>query len=146
MNIFETMILMVVSGLIGGGITYYFSQKTENYKFSQLQRQKAEMVARFFAKWTKYRGKEKDFLNEKELIDYYEDLSQLSLELSLWIKDEKLLDKIMSRTQMKKGSPNVREIIGKIRELILETKNDKFNPHDITLWPNDEDATKLFKL
>jgi hypothetical protein len=85
-------------------------------------------------------------LNEKELIDYYEELSQLSLELSLWIKDEKLLDKIMSRTQMKEKSPNVREIVGKIRELILDTKNDKFNPHDITLWPNDEDAVKLFKL
>jgi len=146
MNILETIIITIASGLIGGGISYYFAQKTENYKFSQLQRQKAEMVARYFAQWVKYQGNEKDFLSEKELITHYEELNRMSLELSLWIKDEKLLDEIMSRTQNKEGTANVRAIIGKIRKLILGIGNDKFNSQNITLWPKPEDAKKLFKL
>ncbi|MGH7246236.1 MAG: hypothetical protein ACREGI_04870 [Candidatus Levyibacteriota bacterium] len=146
MNILETIIVTIASGLIGGAISYYFAQKIEDYKFSQAERQKAEMIATFFAKWIKYRGKERDFLNDKELIDYYEELNKMSLEITLWIKDEKVLNEIMSRTQLKDGVGNIFLITTKIRKLILNLKDDKFDYKNITNWPNPEETKKLFKL
>ena len=44
-------------------IRHEYEKKLEDYRFSQLQRQKAETIATFFAKWIKYRGNEKKFLN-----------------------------------------------------------------------------------
>jgi hypothetical protein len=126
-------------------IQHEYDKKLEDYKFSQLQRQKAETIANYFALWTKYRGNEEKILNKNELITYYEDLSRMSLELSLWIKDGELLNEIMSRTQNKEGSSDIRTIIGKIRKLILGIEVDKFNSEEITLWPTDKKSDKLFK-
>lgn len=127
-------------------IQHEYDKKLEDYKFSQLERQKAEMIATFFAKWIKYRGKERDFLNDKELIDYYEELNRMSLEITLWIKDEEVLNEIMSRTQLKDGVGDIFSITTKIRKLILNLKNDKFDYKNITNWPNPEQTKKLFKL
>ncbi|MCL5095509.1 MAG: hypothetical protein M1575_02170 [Patescibacteria group bacterium] len=127
-------------------IRHEYDKKLEDYRFSQLQRQKAETIATFFAKWIKYRGHEKDFLDEKELINYYEELNKMSLELSLWIKDEQLLNEIMSRTQMNEKASDTKAIVGMVRKMILEIKRDKFNSQNITLWPSSEETNRLFKL
>lgn len=127
----------MVSGSIGGSISYYFAQKTENYKFLQLQKQKAEAVARLFARWIKYRGKEKDCLNQNELIEYFEELNRMSFEISFWITDHKLLTDIMLRLQNASDAKDIRAIIGDIRKLILENPKDKFDAQQITLWPKD---------
>lgn len=127
-------------------IQHEYAKKLEAYKFSQVERQKAEMIATFFAKWIKYRGKEREFLTDKELIDYYEELNKLSFELTLWIKDEEVLNEIMNRTQLKDGVGDIFSIITRIRKLILDIKNDKFDYKNITNWPNAEQAKKLFKL
>ena len=139
----ETIIITMTSGLIGGYISYYFSQKTEKYKFTQLQRQKAETIAKLFAKWIKYSGKEKDYLPKDQLIDFYEELNRMSFEISLWLKDDKLLSDIMARLQLKDGSKQIRELTGEIRNLILEEKT-KFDPQEIILWPNSDIANELF--
>lgn len=135
MNIIQTIIITIASGLIGGYISYYFTQKTENYKFIQLQKQKAEAIAKLFARWIKFQGKEVDILNDKELKDYFEDLNKMSLELTLWIKDEQLLNNIMLRLQNHESAKDIRNIVGDVRKMILENKNDKFDIQQITLWP-----------
>ncbi|HAE36604.1 MAG: hypothetical protein UR85_C0004G0058 [Candidatus Nomurabacteria bacterium GW2011_GWF2_35_66] len=135
MNTIGTIIITIASGLIGGYISYYFAQKTENYKFIQLQKQKAESIAKLFARWIKYQGKEVDILNDKELKDYFEDLNRMSLELTLWIKDEQLLNNIMLRLQNHESAKDVRNIVGDVRKMIIENQNDKFDSSQITLWP-----------
>lgn len=135
MDTIETIVITIMSGLIGGYVSYYFSEQTEKYKFVQLQRQKAEAVARLFSRWIKYRGKEANYLNEKELFDYFEELNQMTFELSLWISDEKLLTDIMLRLQNHQEAKDVRSLIGDIRKLILDKPFDKFNVQEITVWP-----------
>jgi len=132
---FETITITISSGLIGGFISFYFAQKTEKYKFAQLQKQKAEAVARLFSKWIKYSEEEIKRLNEEQLSDYYEELNRMSIEVSFWIKDQKLLTDIMIRLQNDPSSKNIREIIGEVRKLILENPKDVFDAQKITLWP-----------
>ena len=137
MDIIQTITLTIASSLIGGFTSFYFAQKTENYRFLQLQKQKAEAVARLFAKWTKYKGKENELLNQNELLDYFEELNQMSFELSLWIQDEELLTDIMLRLQNDSAAKDVRTLVGETRKLILEKPNDKFDHQQITLWPKN---------
>lgn len=137
MDTIETIIITITSGFVGGFISYYFAEKTENYKFAQLQKQKAEVVAKLFSKWIKYSGKEKEHLDTKELSEYYEELNKMSCEISLWIKDHKLLTDIMLRLQNNPGAKNIRKIIGDTRKFILENAKDEFNDQEITLWPKD---------
>lgn len=135
MDTIETIIITISSGLIGGFISFYFAQKTEKYKFAQLQKQKAEAVARLFSKWIKYKEEDLKKLNIEELNNYYEELNKMSIEISFWIKDQKLLTDIMLRLQNDPDAKNIRQIIGEVRRLILENSKDAFDPQKITLWP-----------
>jgi len=125
-------------------IQYEYDRKLEDYKFSRLQRQKAEIIARLFARWIKYLGKEEGFLNKEALIDYYEELNQMSLELSLWIPDKEILDDIMARLRLAESAKDVRTLMGQIRKLILDDKRDAFDPQNIVLWPNEKMKDKIF--
>ena len=51
-------------------IQHKYEKRLEDHKFNQIQKQKAESVARLFARWIKYRGHEEKFLDTKELIEY----------------------------------------------------------------------------
>jgi len=125
-------------------IQHEYDKKLEEHKFQQLQREKAETIARLFARWIKYRGTESEYLNKGELIDFYEELNQMSLEISLWIRDPKILTDIMAKLQLKGDSRDIRALSGEIRKLILNI-DDGFNPQEIVLWPNKEIGEKLFK-
>ncbi|MFA5054426.1 MAG: hypothetical protein WC565_10225 [Parcubacteria group bacterium] len=125
-------------------IQHEYNKKIEDYRFRQLQRQKAEIIARLFSKWIKYRGNEDKYLDKKELVNFYEELNQMSLEISIWIEDVELLRDVMARLQLKDGAKNVRDLAGQIRKLILKNPEDQFDPQDIVLWPNSETASKLF--
>ncbi len=127
---------------IDKSIQHEYDKKLEEYRFSQLQRQKAELVARFFARWIKYRGKEKEFLNPDQLVDYYEDLNQMSFEITLWIKDVALLNNIMKRLQGVDQSESIHQLIGQVRKLILDT-DDGFDYNQITIWPKPEEMEGL---
>ena len=85
-------------------------------------------------------------MNDKELIDYYEELNKISLEMTLWIKGEQVLNEIMFRTQLKDGVGDIFSITSKIRKLILNLKDDAFDYKVITRWLNPEVTKKLFKL
>ena len=133
----------ILTVILTAAVTYFFSVKLENYRFEQLQKQKAEATAAFIAKWIKYRGKEENFLtNKRELLDYYEELNRMSFELSLWIEDEKFLTDLMVRLQNGDDAKDTREILGNLRKLILNLKNDDFDSKNITIWPAKDDIFK----
>lgn len=115
-------------------IQHEYDKKLEDYRFSILQREQAAKIATFFARWAKYSAKEKAILNKKEMHDYYEDLTRMSYELSLWIPDEKLVKKIMSRLELKEGAPEVKELLIEIREHILGKKTKTLKAGEIIHW------------
>jgi hypothetical protein len=115
-------------------IEHEYSKKIEDYRFSILQREQASKIASLLAKWAKYSAKEKTILKEKELYDYYEELTRLSYEISLWINDEELVKKIMVRLENKEGAPQNKELLIKIREHILGKKTKQLKAENIIHW------------
>lgn len=134
-----------IEARLAKSIQHEYNKRLEDYKFSQMQRQKAEIVARLFAKWIKYRGSEETLLDKGDLINYYEELNQMSLELSLWIPDVALLDDIMGRFVGQENAKDIRNLIGQIRKLILNNTNDSFNSQNIALWPSQAMGDRIFK-
>lgn len=115
-------------------IEHEYAKKLEDYRFSILQREQAAKIASLFAKWAKYSAKETTILKRKELYDYYEELTRLSYELSLWISDEELVKKIMARFELKEGAPKTKELLIEIREHILGKKTKKLKAKEIIHW------------
>jgi hypothetical protein len=99
-----------------------------------LQRIQAAKLAELFAKWSKYGAKEKQILSPKELYDYYEELTRMSYELSLWLKDESLLIKIMKRLTLTQDSPKPKELLIEIRQVILGKKPKRLKADDLVHW------------
>lgn len=126
-------------------IRHDYDKELEDYKFSQLQRKKAESVANLFSHWIKYRGKENSLLSKKEQFEYYENLNKMSIEISLWIKDEVLLTDIMGRLQNKPDAKTVHELVGEVRKLILNDKEDSFDSMEVVVWPRQELLEDLLK-
>jgi hypothetical protein len=61
-------------------VNHILSKKLDDYRYGQLQRQKAEVVAQLLAKWGKYRGGEGAILkSDAELYDYYEEFKPVIL-------------------------------------------------------------------
>lgn len=137
---------VLITARLEKSIQHEYDKKIEDYKIEELHRQKAEVVAKLFSKWLKYRGKEDEILSDKDLIDYYEELTKMSYEIALWIKDEKLLSEIMLRLTNNNQAKDKRVLIGEIRKLILNNKEDCFDSQEIVEWPNLEIQKKLFKL
>jgi len=118
-------------------IRHEYDKQLEEYKFSLSKRDKVANIASFFSLWIKYRGYEKKWLEEQELIDYYRELTKMSFELALWIDDEVLLKDIMKRLKNEDGSQNTVELLLKVKKLISENKESTLEAQDITLWPAD---------
>jgi hypothetical protein len=126
----------LLAGLLSGGIiavalTFYFNRRLET---EALQRIQAAKLAELFAKWSKYSAKEKQILNRKELYDYYEELTRMSYELSLWLKDETLLIKILRRLVLTKDSPQPKELLIEVRRLILGKKTKHLTANELVHW------------
>jgi len=145
MENYWTIIIPFITLIIGGLIGYFSGIKLESYRFEIRRREQAVKIAEFFAKWIKYRGREEKLLSKKELVDYYEDLTRMSFEISLWIEDEEVLKKIMALLSYAKGAPNVREILIKVRDLISKSKTKSFKANNIIVWPKDEKVNELFR-
>lgn len=144
-GIVQWLLALWIKTRLEKSIQHEYDKQIEDYKFSQLRRQKAELIARLFAKWGKYHGKEKDILDKDSLINYYEDLNRMSYELSLWLDDAELLNDIMNRFKLDEKAKDNRTLIGSVRKLILGKPDDTFNPLEIILWPNQEISDELFK-
>ncbi len=70
------------------------------------------------------------------MIEHYSQLTRMSLELSLWIKDVDLLNDIMGLFSHSNSASDIRTLVGKVRKLILEDQYDKFDPNNIVTWPS----------
>lgn len=139
----QWLLAMWIKTRLEKSIQHEYDKSLEDYRFQQLQRKKAETVSRLFAKWIKYGGAEFEYLNKNELINFYEELNQMSLEISLWI-DEKILIDIMACLEQKDGAKDIRTLAGQVRKLILNNDKDGFDALKIVLWPNLEMKKKLF--
>jgi hypothetical protein len=130
MDILGTIIITITSGLIGGFISYYFAEKTENYKFELLKMEQAAKVAELFAFWLKCDDEVlKEFTN-KERRDHCERLNKLTWELTIWIPDEKLVEDIMNRLS-NNSRKDIKEIILSIREQIQKKKSKRLKWGDL---------------
>lgn len=132
-----------IGARIDKSIQHEYDKKLEDYKNSRIRREKAELVAKLFSQWIRYRGREKTILNKEDLMDYYETLNRMSLELALWIDDVEVLNDVMKRLTNRDNPKSIYEIIGQVRHLIQEGEDD-FDPHNIVLWPVDEDVDNLY--
>lgn len=137
MDIVQTITITLASGLIGGCISYYFTERTEDYKFLVSKRDKIANIASFFSLWIKYRGHEQRWLEGKDLIEYYQELTKMSFELALWVDDEDLLKDVMRRLKNEDGSEQTVDLLLKVKKLISKNKESKLKAEDITLWPAD---------
>jgi len=144
MEIYWTIIIALITLIIGGLIGYFSGIKLESYRFEIRRREQAVRIAEFFARWIKYRGKEEKLLSKEELINYYEDLTRMSFEISLWIDDEEILKKIMARLVHREEAPEVRELLIEVRDLISKSKTKFFKADDIVVWPKGEKEDEIF--
>ncbi|MDP3402884.1 MAG: hypothetical protein Q8S35_02935, partial [bacterium] len=122
----------LIDARIDKSIQYHYDKELENYKTSRARREKAELVAKLFSIWIKYRGRETKLLTNEELIERWEDLNRMSLELALWIEDVQLLNDVMTRLQNADNAKSIYALMGEVRKLILE-KEDDFDPINIVL-------------
>ena len=134
LGIIQFLLANWIKARLEKSIQHEYDKKLEDYRFSILQREQAAKIATFFARWAKYSAREKTILNKKELHDYYEELTRMSYELSLWIPDENLVKKIMSRLELKKGAPEVKTLLIEIREHILGKKTETLKAGEIIHW------------
>ncbi len=133
MNILETVIISVSSALIGGYVSYYFSQKTENYKFELLKKEQAAKVAELFAFWLKCDDDVLKEFTKKERRDHVEKLNRLTWELAIWIPDEDLVEDIMDRLSHS-SKKDIKEILLNIREQIQRKKSQKLKWEDLVYF------------
>lgn len=130
MNIVETLIIAISSGLIGGFISYYFSEKTVNYKFEILKKEQATKVAELFSFWLTCNDENLKSFSKKERSDHCEKLNRLTWELAIWIPDEELVNEIMKKLSHN-SRKDIKEIILKLREQIQRKKSKKIKWEDL---------------
>ena len=134
MNIIITLILTITSGLIGGFTSYYFAEKTENYKFELLKQEQASKIADLFAYWIKYDDSTFKELDDESQKDYYHNLNKLSWELAIWISDESVVKEIMFRLGNDKKAKDIRILILEARKLLQKKENKYLKPKDIVYF------------
>jgi hypothetical protein len=135
-NFWQTITIGILSGGLSAAIVGAFLGHFLNKRLDKESRQRIEAakVAESFARWAKYAGKEDSILDKKDLYNYYEDLTKMSYELSLWIKNEKLVKEIMKRFVNSEDALSTKELIIKVRELILNKKSKKLTANDLVHW------------
>ncbi|MHB1330370.1 MAG: hypothetical protein ACYCY6_00100 [Minisyncoccota bacterium] len=137
LGIIQWILSIWIKSRLEQSIRHEYDRQLEEYKFSLSKRDKVANIASFFSLWIKYRGNERAWLDEKELIEYYRELTKMSFELALWVDDENLLKDVMKRLKNKDGSQGTIELLLKVKKLISENKESSLKAEDITLWPAD---------
>jgi len=100
-------------------IKLQYDKLLEDYKTSQIQRQKAALVAEWIA-----------FPEDRKR------LNQLTLEAFMWLPKDTSA-KLSQMLTLVPGSPNVREIVEEVREIIIG-KDEKIDPNSIILFPSKD--------
>ena len=112
----------LIGGLISGFLTYLFTVRIEEKKFAIFQREQAARIAELFSEWTKYGGKDTEYLKGEQLRERFTKLNKLTWELTIWIPDEILVKEIMKRLNNAGNAKDIKEIIIKVREILSNKK------------------------
>ena len=142
LGIIQWLLSIWIKARLEKSIQHEYDKRLEEYKFSISKRDKIANIASFFSLWIKYRGHERKWLNNQDLIDYYKELTKMSFELALWVDDDDFLKDIMKRLKNEDGSENTINLLLKAKKIISENKQTALKAEDITLWPAD---TKFIK-
>lgn len=134
----QAIFLVLIKNYFENSIKHSFDIKLLEYQTILARREKAAQLAYALARWIKYRGHENEWLNEKELADYYEELTRLSFELSLVLEDEKLLLDVMKKFEYPENKTHVKDLIFALRKILQEKPDEIFKSENIVTWPKDE--------
>ena len=126
MEILGTIILMILSGLIG----YYFAKKTEKYKFELFKKEQAVKVAELLSLWIKYDKESVDKMRPEERKNYFEKLNRLTWEIAIWIPSEHLVKRIMDKLSHK-NEEDIKVLILEARNIIQNRKSDSLKWEDV---------------
>lgn len=134
LGVFQWILSLWIKTRLEESIRHEYSKKLEEYKFEYIQKEKAEIIAKLFAKWIKYGGKTNEVLTKEQQSDYYEELNRMSFEATLWIQDEILVKEIMKPLAHDKDARGIKDLIMQAREMILGKKNANLKWEDIVHW------------
>jgi hypothetical protein len=137
LGIIQWLLSIWIKSRLEQSIRHEYDKQLEEYKFSLSKRDKVANIASFFSLWIKYRGCERAWLDEKELIEYYRELTKMSFELALWVDDEDLLKDVMRRLKNEDGAQDTVSLLLMVKKLISENKEPDLKAEDITVWPAD---------
>jgi hypothetical protein len=114
-----SLILFIFKESIKAKIKHQYDLVIENYKNDLIKKQKAALVAELIAEWLSYP-------------ENFKKLNQLTLEAFMWLPHETALDlsKLLSAD---KDSPQLRDIIEHVREIILGPE-EKIDSNSIILF------------
>lgn len=106
---FTTLLYFLISEKIKAQIQYStkvnYDRLIEDYKYGQLQRQKAALVAELLAEWTSY---PEDFKK----------LNQLTFEAFIWLPKETAL-KLSDLLSHQEGANSVKDVLTEVRTILL---------------------------
>jgi len=132
-GIIQWLLTMWIKSRLENSIKHEYDKILEEFKFSIRQREQAAAIAKLFARWIKYNGKEDVLLKENEKRDHFEEMNKLNWELAIWMPDEKIVKKINNRLT-NKGGEDIRSLILEVRTLILGKKSDDLKWSELTYF------------
>jgi hypothetical protein len=109
-----------LKSLIQSSIKNIFDQKLEDYKAKEIKRQKAILIADLISEWISLPSDRKR-------------LNQLTFEAFIWLPKETAM-KLSGLLSHASDSPNVRDVIEEVRELIIGI-DEKIDPKAIIIFP-----------
>ena len=109
-----------LKSLFQSSIKNVFDQKLEDYKAKEIKRQKAILIADLISEWISLPSDRKR-------------LNQLTFEAFIWLPKETAM-KLSGLLSHDRNSPNVRDVIEEVRELIIGI-DEKIDPNAIVIFP-----------
>ncbi len=110
------IIVLAITTIINGTISYKFSQTLQKEKFEVDYRQKASIVAEMFSIW--HQGSHS---KQKLTPDDYKKLNKLAWECTFWLSDDIIQD-INNRLQNVHGAKDLKEILVDVRKYLNPKK------------------------
>ena len=107
---------------IENSIKHIFNKKLEDYKYEQIKRQKAVLVAELLSEWISHPEDHKN-------------LNKLSLEAFIWLPKETTVKLSELLSLNPKGEINVRTITAEVRTIIMGSE-ETIDPDSIILFTN----------
>jgi len=132
--IIQTLLSFWIKSRIELSIKNEYDRQLEDYRFSLLQKEYSIKLAELLTRWIEFDQNDYDSMAEDFKMDLNRTLNKLSMEIFLWIPDEKLIKEIMGRLANKKDSLSVRQLIFELRKIMHNKDAKILKADDLTLW------------